>query len=239
MTSTPGSQSPIGLDFSSGPGIFLALVHHPVLNRRGEKVTSAITNVDLHDLARSGRTFGIRNVFVVSPVTLQQRMVGEVLYHWTQGEGSGHERRADAMRRVTAVASLADAVTAIAARTGRAPVVAVTGAQMREPNATFASLREQVMAMGGVRLAGSEDRLAGSDRLADPDDNAEVRPLLVVFGTGWGLAPEVIDSADLRLPPLLRDPRVVDAEGEYNHLSVRAAVAIALDRLLGESRQVT
>ena len=214
MPANPGSQTPIALDFSSGPGIFLALVHHPVLNRQGKVVTSAITNVDLHDLARSGRTFGIRNVFVVSPVTLQQRMVGEVLYHWTQGEGSGHERRADAMRRVTAVPSLADAVTAIHTRTGCAPVVAVTGAQMREPNATFASVREQVLATGGY----------------------EGKPLLVVFGTGWGLAPPVIDAADLRLPPLLRDPRVIDAEGDYNHLSVRAAVAIALDRLLGEPR---
>ncbi len=194
--------------------IFLALVHHPVLNRRGEVVTTAITNVDLHDLARSGRTYGVHSVFVVTPVLLQQRMVGQVLGHWTQGEGSSHERRADAMRRVTAVATLQDAVTAIEHQTGRAPVVAVTGAQMREPNADFAGLRQKLLQTGDI----------------------DGRPLLLVFGTGWGMTQEFIDTADLRLPPLLRDPRIVDPEGAYNHLSVRAAVAIALDRLLGESR---
>ncbi len=200
--------------------IFLALVHHPVLNRRGEVVTTAITNVDLHDFARSGRTYGVHSVFVVTPVLLQQRMVGQVLGHWTQGDGSSHERRADALRRVTAVATLQDAVTAIEHQTGRAPVVAVTGAQMRAPNADFTGLRRQILESGGVKSA--------------PDD--EVRPLLLVFGTGWGMTQAFIDAADLRLPPLLRDPRIVDPAGAYNHLSVRAAVAIALDRLLGESR---
>lgn len=194
--------------------IFLALVHHPVLNRRGDVVTTAITNVDLHDFARSGRTYGIHKVFVVTPVTLQQRMVGQVFDHWTQGEGSSHERRADAMRRVTTVATLSDAVKAIADQTGRAPLVAMTGAQMRAPNIDFPSLRHKLLATGDV----------------------EGRPLLLVFGTGWGMTQELIDTADLRLPPILRDPTIEDPDGAYNHLSVRAAVAIALDRLLGESR---
>ena len=51
--------------------------------------------------------------------------------------------------------------------------------------------------------------------------------MLVVFGTGWGLAPNVIEGADLLLEPIRAE------RGEYNHLSVRAACAIALDRLLG------
>ena len=194
------------------PSIFLALVHYPVRNRRGEVVATAITNVDLHDLARSGRTYGVHSVFVVTPVTLQRRMVREVVGHWTDGDGAAHVRRADALRRVRPVATLLDAVTAIAAETGRAPVVAVTGAQMREPNVAFAALRERILAPGGLAP----------------------QPLLLVFGTGWGMTEEVIDAADLRLPALCRDPRCVDPQGPYNHLSVRAAVAIVLDRLLGE-----
>jgi hypothetical protein len=147
-------------------------------------------------------------------VTLQQRMVGQVFDHWTQGEGSSHERRADAMRRVTAVATLQGAVKAIADQTGRAPLVAMTGAQMRAPNTDFAALRQKLLATGDV----------------------DGRPLLLVFGTGWGMTQELIDTAELRLPPILRDTRIEDPDGAYNHLSVRAAVAIALDRLLGESR---
>ena len=51
-------------------------------------------------------------------------------------------------------------------------------------------------------------------------------PLLMLFGTGWGLTKEVKAEADFRLEP-------IEGKG-YNHLSVRSAVAIILDRLLGE-----
>ena len=52
--------------------------------------------------------------------------------------------------------------------------------------------------------------------------------MLLVFGTGWGLAGEVIAGADALLEPV----RAREATG-YNHLSVRAACAILLDRLRG------
>lgn len=205
---------PIPLDISGKSRIFLALVHHPVLNRQGQVVTTAITNVDLHDLARSGRTYGVDTVFVVTPVTLQQRMVGQVLHHWTAGQGSSHTRRAEAIRHVTAVSSLQDAVQAIETQTGRAPLVAMTGAQMRAPNVDFQQIRQLL--------------------LKAPEENS--RSLLLVFGTGWGMTQDLIDTADLRLPPILRDPLHAHRGGPYNHLSVRAAVAIALDRLLGEQK---
>ncbi len=47
---------------------------------------------------------------------------------------------------------------------------------------------------------------------------------VLLFGTGWGLTPEILARADLRLPPVL-------GPTDYNHLSVRAAAAILLDRL--------
>ncbi len=53
-------------------------------------------------------------------------------------------------------------------------------------------------------------------------------PRLVLFGTGWGLHASVVESADFRLNPISGA-----AEDGYNHLSVRSAVAIYLDRLQG------
>ena len=50
--------------------------------------------------------------------------------------------------------------------------------------------------------------------------------LLILFGTGWGMAPEIFDNVDAVLPP-------VGGGRSYNHLSVRSAVSIVLDRLLG------
>jgi hypothetical protein len=49
---------------------------------------------------------------------------------------------------------------------------------------------------------------------------------LILLGTAWGLAQEVIDAGDGILPP-------ISGLGNYNHLSVRSAAAIVLDRLLG------
>lgn len=51
---------------------------------------------------------------------------------------------------------------------------------------------------------------------------------LLVFGTGWGLTDELLDRADFVLRPIY-------GAGEYNHLSVRSAVSIILDRLMGEA----
>lgn len=51
-------------------------------------------------------------------------------------------------------------------------------------------------------------------------------PVYILFGTGWGLAEPLIERLDYMLPPLF-------GPGDYNHLSVRAAVAIILDRLRG------
>jgi hypothetical protein len=54
----------------------------------------------------------------------------------------------------------------------------------------------------------------------------ENTPFLILFGTGWGLTQEVKDSSDYVLAP-------IEGKG-YNHLPVRSAVAIILDRLLGD-----
>ena len=66
------------------------------------------------------------------------------------------------------------------------------------------------------RLAAARRRLA-----------SETRPVLLLFGTGWGLAPEVLDACDWVLEPV-RSPT------GYNHLSVRSAASIVVDRLWGE-----
>jgi hypothetical protein len=54
----------------------------------------------------------------------------------------------------------------------------------------------------------------------------ERSPFFILFGTGWGLTQEVKDTSDYVLAP-------IEGKG-YNHLSVRSAVAIILDRLLGD-----
>ena len=50
----------------------IALLHHPVYNKLHEVVTTALTNLDLHDIARSSRTFGLDRFYIVTP-SLDQR----------------------------------------------------------------------------------------------------------------------------------------------------------------------
>jgi hypothetical protein len=180
----------------------LALVHHPVLDREGRIVTTAITNLDLHDMTRSARTYGAIALFVVHPIEAQRLLAERVREHWV--EGSGKRRipdRAEALRLLRVVPSLDDAFAALG---GRETIdVWTTAASARSGDVT--------------PYAAARARLATS-----------ARPVLVLFGTGWGLAGDVVANADLRLQPI----RAASDTG-YNHLSVRAACAITLDRLRG------
>jgi len=181
--------------------LYLALLHHPVLNRRGQTVTSAITSLDIHDIARSARTYGVAGVFVVHPVAEQRDFAARLLDHWRLGYGREFDsRRREALELVHIVAELDDAIAAVANAAGRPPALVYTSA--RAPDGmSFEELRERMAAPGAP-------------------------PIVILLGTGFGMAPAVKERADLALAPIRgADP--------YNHLSVRAAAAIMLDRLRG------
>jgi hypothetical protein len=182
--------------------LVLALLHHPVLDRAGETVTTAITNLDLHDMARSARTYGVGELYVVHPIEAQRLLAERIQQHWV--EGSGKRRipdRAVAMELLRVVPALEDVFAALGGR--EAIEVWTTAAAARGPDVTT--------------YAGARARLEQAPR-----------PVLVLFGTGWGLAASVVAGADVRLEPIR-----ARADTGYNHLSVRAACAITLDRLLG------
>jgi len=48
---------------------------------------------------------------------------------------------------------------------------------------------------------------------------------VLIFGTGSGIVAEVVSMANYRLEP-------IRGQGNYNHLAVRSAVAIVLDRVM-------
>jgi tRNA (guanine37-N1)-methyltransferase len=194
------ARRPESRESSFAARTFAALVHHPVVDRSGRIVTTAVTNLDIHDIARASKTFGLAGYFVVTPVEAQRELVGRILGHWSTGAGREHnDKRTEALENVRVVPALDDA-----RRAAGDPIVVATGARPRAKTASFAEL---------------EARAA-----------AENRPVLLVFGTGWGLAEEVFEAADLVLPP-------ISGPTPYNHLSVRSAVAIVLDRLFGNRNQ--
>ena len=180
--------------------IYCALVHHPVRDRSGEVVTTAITNLDVHDIARSARTYGLSGYFLVTPIDAQRRIVDRILEHWLEGDGLRRQpARGEALRLIAPVSSIEDAVSHIEQAQGRRPQIWATSARRD----------------GDVQISFADAR----NRLADG-------PVLILFGTGDGLADAALGLADALLPPI--------RPGGYNHLSVRAAAAIILDRILGD-----
>lgn len=185
--------------------IYLALVHHPVLNRAGDVVTTSVTNLDIHDLARTARTYDVRGYLVVTPIAEQQTLVQTVITHWTAGSGrTSNPDRSQAFTRVEVVPSLDTAIEAIAAHHGQPPLVIGTSAKKDRDTVSYASMRGRL--------------------------SSEPGSALIVLGTGWGLASDALDRCDVMLDPIDALP----ARAGYNHLPVRAAAAIILDRLFGD-----
>ena len=185
----------------NGPRLDLALVHYPVCNKNGETIGSAVTNLDLHDIARAGRTFGIDTLYIVTPFADQQAMVRDILAHWQTGHGATYNpKRKDALALVRLCHDLAELYELVEAKWQQRPTVLATSAKPNGNQLDYAEARQRIFAG---------------------------EPHLILFGTGWGMAPEVFADVDALLPP-------ISGFGEYNHLSVRSAAAIVLDRVLGK-----
>ena len=181
--------------------VYLALLHYPVYDKNGQVVTTAVTNMDIHDIARSGRTYGIRGFFVVTPVKPLQKLALKIIEHWQVGYGSEYNvTRKEALALAHICDTLDDAVVAIDRDTGEKPALVVTSARGAEHCTSFEALRDML--------------------------NRKTCPFLILFGTGWGLTETIFSRADYVLEPIA-------GGGDYNHLSVRSAAAIILDRLLG------
>ena len=177
----------------------VALVHHPVYDRQRAVVTTAITNLDLHDIARSAHTYGLSDFFVVHPISAQRELAQRVRDHWVSG--SGARRIPDRSPALGIVSVVPDVDSALAA-VGPEVELWTTSALQGESCLTFPAARQRLAEAGP--------------------------PVLILFGTGWGLSHELHARAAHQLEPI-RSPR----EDGYNHLSVRAAAAIIFDRLRG------
>ncbi len=188
---------------SVNANVSVALIHYPVYDKNRQVVSTAVTNLDIHDIARSARTFGVSRYYVVTPVQGQQELAKRIVRHWQEGWGAIYNpKRKAALDLIEIIASLDDAIADIQRRSGRMPRLVTTGASHHPRSTRFADLREL---------------------MADRE-----QPYLLLFGTGWGLVEEVFDRADMVLEP-------IRGVGDYNHLSVRSAAAIIMDRLFGAS----
>lgn len=189
------------LKILSESDISIALLHYPVLNKKGETGSSAVTNLDIHDIARLARTYGLKKYYIVTPLEDQKELVKTIVEHWTVNKGAKvNPDRKEALGIVEIVDSLDDAIEDIS-KGELEPVVVPTTAIKREDSITPEKMRRMIK-----------------------EDN---KHYLFIFGTAWGLADEVFEKSDYVLEPIKRN-------SDYNHLSVRTAAAIIIDRLLSD-----
>lgn len=181
--------------------MYLGLIHHPILGRKGEIITTSVTNMDIHDIARTARTFNYRHYFIVTPVKKQHDLVQNILDHWnTDVENSYNPDRTSALSFIELKNSFEDTCKRIEEIEGVPPLVVATGANFKQSH-------------------GDEKALCAKLKV-------DKRPLFLIFGTGWGLHASITDKADFLLDPIFGS-----AQDGYNHLSVRSAVAIYCDRI--------
>ena len=191
------------MDKAHYSNIHLALVHFPVYNKTGEVVVSSVTTLDVHDISRVCRTYGVGTFYVVTPLKTQQELVERLIGHWLKGHGAEYNpTRKEALLKTQVTKSLDEAVADVTEQCGEKPCVVVTGAKQQPNSIGYGNFREQLQKGG---------------------------PVLLVFGTGWGLEKNLTRNADHVLEP-------IEGNSGFNHLPVRGAVAIILDRLLGRSR---
>ncbi len=173
----------------------IALLHYPVLNKKGQIVTSSVSNMDIHDIARTACTYGLDKYFIVNPDPAQLDFVKKMLSFWQEGYGKEYnEDRSQAMSLIRPVSSLKE---------------------IEEEYAKY------------TLVATSARELEGAIDIKDLAYEARINPekkYLLLFGTGWGLAHELLESSDFLLKP-------IKTRTNYNHLPVRSACAIILDRL--------
>jgi hypothetical protein len=189
--------------------VVVVLLHYPMLNRKGETVATSITNIDLHDISRSSRTYEVDATVFVTPIPEQRALMEKITGFWEQGKSrEWHPDRNDAFSRFQLLGDFAE-VLAFVRKQGHGPVEVVM------PDARDLDGVEQVSA-ASIRKRWENEPVSGTK--------------IIVFGTGWGIAPEFFSQVDTFTKPIFGPLGRLG----YNHLSVRAATAILLDRLFGE-----
>lgn len=180
--------------------LYIGLLHYPVKNARGDIVATALTGLDLHDIARSAQTFALEKYYIITPLASQRRVAKKMTAYWAV-PGATPTNRAEALKNVQVVATLEDSITDVQSRETERPLLVATSARaVSIPRIGYEALRQEI--------------------------ESSVQPVYLLLGTGWGLADELLLKLDCALPP-------IEGPGAFNHLSVRAAAAIILDRLRG------
>lgn len=191
------------LAFSCIPAHYVALMHDEVLIGPEHQVgTTSVMSIDIHDIARSATTYGVKNFFIVTPLIDQQKIIKKFFSFWRSDTGIAYNANRHEALNVVCVADRLDQVlTNVEDKEGKKPILIGTSARkvVNHPTITF---HDQGLVWG------------------------QGRPVVLLFGTGQGLSEQLLSRCDYILNPIC-------GLSDFNHLSVRSAAAIVMDRWMG------
>ena len=157
--------------------LYLALLHYPVYDKNKKVVTTALTNLDIHDIARTAKTYGIARYYLVTPLKKQQVLARKILSHWISGFGARYNpKRKEALELVSTCNSLQDVREEIRNVWGIEPKTIITDAQPFDRSINYSKLKKLI--------------------------HEEAVPYLLLLGTGWGITEDIIMDSDYILSPI-------------------------------------
>ncbi len=184
--------------------VFIALLHYPAMDREGKVIVTSFTTMDLHDIARPARAYEVGRFYIVQPIDGQRIVIQRQISYWLSEEGRrANPTRYEIVQLVRLKYTLDEVVEELTLERGRRPILVGTDARSYPNTIGYRELTRRI-----------------EQREED---------FLILFGTGYGIPPDMMRTFDLILEP-------VHGAGDWNHLSVRNAVAIILDRLLSRNR---
>lgn len=125
--------------------VYIGLIHYPIYNKHMKVVTTALTNYDLHDIARTARTYDVKKYFIVHPVQAQRDMALRIMNHWKTGAGSQYNaNRKEAFKETELVPDLQSAIHMIEEECGKKPAIVTTDAKVYPNTVSYRAMREKI-----------------------------------------------------------------------------------------------
>lgn len=156
-------------------------------------------------MSRASKTFGVKKFFVVQPFEEERKIVERIVKFWNTKGKEYNPNRVEAISVLEIVEDFDEVVKYIEDECGKKPVIVGTSAQKR--NGKYIEYEKIAKLL------------------------FEENPVLVVFGTGWGISDDLGEKFDYFLPPII-------GITEFNHLSVRSACSIILDRIISRYKEL-
>lgn len=160
------------------PSHYVVLMHDQVVVQENTVGTSSVTSLDIHDIARSCRTYGIKGYTLVTPLLDQQKIAETILDFWHGAGIAYNQNRADAVDLVSIKQSLDQVIADIELKEGKKPLLIATSAKNQGDLSRTITYFDQTEVW-------SHDR-----------------PVLFIFGTAKGLSNELITRCDYLLLPI-------------------------------------